>query len=165
MFIFNVVKGPFIEDFFQCVTYEFYTAYWQEQLYTTFTLLFMFILPLVLLVTTYVSTFRAISGNSRQNKKMCYNIFNIFLFSIASERMFQCNNSGSNGFNGMHHVQTTNRQKIINRAKVKSLRISVVIVAAFFICWTPYYVMMIIFMFLNPDKTVFYKKYLFNKNV
>lgn len=37
---------------------------------------------------------------------------------------------------------------------MKSLRISVVIIIAFLICWTPYYVMMIIFLFWNPDKKV-----------
>lgn len=42
----------------------------------------------------------------------------------------------------------------MHRAKAKSLKISVVIVAAFIIWWTPYYTMMIIFMFLNPDKHV-----------
>jgi len=48
----------------------------------------------------------------------------------------------------------TNRQRLIHKAKMKSLRISVVIIIAFLICWTPYYVMMIMFMFLNPDKRV-----------
>lgn len=48
----------------------------------------------------------------------------------------------------------TNRQRLIHKAKMKSLRISVVIIAAFLICWTPYNVMMIIFTFLNPDKRV-----------
>lgn len=47
-----------------------------------------------------------------------------------------------------------NRRKLMHRAKAKSLRISVVIVAAFIIWWTPYYAMMIIFMFLNPDDRV-----------
>lgn len=47
-----------------------------------------------------------------------------------------------------------NRRRLIDRAKMKSLRMSVVIVAAFLIWWTPYYVMMIIFTFLNPDKNV-----------
>lgn len=47
-----------------------------------------------------------------------------------------------------------NRRRLIDRAKMKSLRMSVVIVAAFLIWWTPYYVMMIIFTFLNPDKDV-----------
>lgn len=58
----------------------------------------------------------------------------------------------------------TNRQKLIHKAKMKSLRISVVIVAAFIICWTPYYVMMVIFMFLNPDKRVINKQTIKNSD-
>lgn len=51
-----------------------------------------------------------------------------------------------------------NRRRLIDRAKMKSLRMSVVIVAAFLIWWAPYYVMMIIFTFLNPDKDVSIQK-------
>lgn len=47
-----------------------------------------------------------------------------------------------------------NRRRLLHRAKTKSLRISVVIVAAFVIWWTPYYTMMIIFLFLDPDEHV-----------
>ena len=47
-----------------------------------------------------------------------------------------------------------NRRRLIDRAKMKSLRMSVVIVTAFIIWWTPYYVMMVIFTFLNPDRDV-----------
>ncbi|KAH7956937.1 hypothetical protein HPB52_013787 [Rhipicephalus sanguineus] len=43
------------------------------------------------------------------------------------------------------------RRRLLHRAKMKSLMITVVIVAAFIICWTPYYCMMIIFIFLEPD--------------
>lgn len=60
--IFRVTRGPFLEEFHQCVTYDFYTAKWQEQLYTTFTLIFMFIIPLGILLVTYISTFRTIAG-------------------------------------------------------------------------------------------------------
>lgn len=59
--------------------------------------------------------------------------------------------------NNLYHVNRNiniNRRKLMHRAKVKSLRISVVIVAAFVLWWTPYYTMMIILMFLNPDKRV-----------
>nr|CAD7196200.1 unnamed protein product [Timema douglasi] len=45
-----------------------------------------------------------------------------------------------------------NRRRLIHRAKMKSFRISVVIVVTFIVWWTPYYTMMVIFMFLNPDK-------------
>lgn len=54
--------GPFIEEFFQCVTFGSYSAPWQEKFYTMFTLLFMFIIPLLILVFSYLSTFRTISS-------------------------------------------------------------------------------------------------------
>uniref|UniRef100_A0A182PGT5 G-protein coupled receptors family 1 profile domain-containing protein n=1 Tax=Anopheles epiroticus TaxID=199890 RepID=A0A182PGT5_9DIPT len=63
--IFRVAKGPFVEDFYQCVTHGFYTDRWQEQLYTTFTLVFMFIIPLLILIGTYLSTFMTISRHWR----------------------------------------------------------------------------------------------------
>lgn len=44
----------------------------------------------------------------------------------------------------------------MHRARTKSLRISIVIVAAFLVWWTPYYTMMIILLFINPDDHVSY---------
>lgn len=55
-------------------------------------------------------------------------------------------------FNGMDRSQSHKRQKLIHRAKIKSLRISVVIVSAFIVCWSPYYIMMLMFVFLDPDR-------------
>ncbi|KAA0187843.1 hypothetical protein HAZT_HAZT005002, partial [Hyalella azteca] len=43
--------------------------------------------------------------------------------------------------------QGGNRQRLIKRAKSKALRMSVIIVLAFLICWTPYYYMMILHVF------------------
>ncbi|XP_037720381.1 gonadotropin-releasing hormone receptor isoform X1 [Drosophila subpulchrella] len=128
-FIFHVARGPFVEEFYQCVTHGFYTADWQEQMYATFTLVFTFLLPLCILFGTYMSTFRTIS---------------------SSEKMFQ--GSKLANYTTAKLPTQTNRQRLIHKAKMKSLRISVVIIIAFLICWTPYYVMMIMFMFLNPDK-------------
>lgn len=122
--IFHVAQGPFIEEFTQCVTHGFYTEPWQEQLYASFSLFFMFLLPLAILITTYVSTVITISRSQRN-------------FKMESTRTFR--NSD------------LNRTRLMNRAKTKSLRISVVIVAAFLIWWTPYYTMMIILLFINSD--------------
>lgn len=55
-------------------------------------------------------------------------------------------------FNGMDQSQSQKRQQLIHRAKIKSLRISVVIVSAFIVCWSPYYVMMLTMVFLNPER-------------
>ncbi|XP_053593154.1 gonadotropin-releasing hormone receptor isoform X2 [Microplitis demolitor] len=129
LIIFHVAQGPFIEDFSQCVTHGFYTQVWQEQLYTTLSLIFMFILPLIILVATYVSTVITISRSEKS-----------FKFDVT-------NNKIKNQITG-----DINRRRLMHRAKSKSLRISIVIVTAFVIWWTPYYIMMIIFMFLDPDE-------------
>ncbi|KAG8189152.1 hypothetical protein JTE90_018444 [Oedothorax gibbosus] len=123
--IFRVLRGPFVEDFYQCVTYGFYSALWQEQLYTSITLVLMFALPLVVIVATYTATFLTISDSGRKK-----------LFSERTTRT---------------PIDDT-RYKILHKAKMKSLTITVVIVVAFVVCWTPYYVMMVIFMFLEPDE-------------
>ncbi|KAK8405684.1 hypothetical protein O3P69_001883 [Scylla paramamosain] len=36
--VFHVVRGPFIEDFYQCVTYGLYSPAWLEKLYAVFSL-------------------------------------------------------------------------------------------------------------------------------
>ncbi|XP_046822038.1 gonadotropin-releasing hormone receptor isoform X1 [Vespa crabro] len=126
--IFHVARGPFVEEFIQCVTHGFYTEPWQEQLYAMFSIFFMFLLPLAILITTYVSTVITISKSEKAFKSELIN-------------------------NNLQRTNSDiNRRKLLHRAKTKSLRISVVIVAAFVLWWTPYYTMMIIFMFLNPDE-------------
>ncbi|XP_072746472.1 corazonin receptor isoform X2 [Anoplolepis gracilipes] len=125
--IFRVAQGPFIEEFPQCVTHGFYTEAWQEQLYASFSLFFMFLLPLAILITTYVSTVITIS---------------------RSQEMFKAEPATG----AYIRNSDLNRRRLMHRAKTKSLRISVVIVAAFLIWWTPYYTMMIIFLFLDPDE-------------
>ncbi|CAG9566141.1 unnamed protein product [Danaus chrysippus] len=126
--VFRVAKGPFLEDFYQCVTHGFYTERWQEQTYTTLSLVFMFILPLIILTATYVSTVRTIAKSEK-----------VFQPEVKQEKYL---------------TPDMNRRRLIDRAKMKSLRMSVVIVTAFIIWWTPYYVMMVIFTFLNPDKNL-----------
>ncbi|OXU21176.1 hypothetical protein TSAR_006516 [Trichomalopsis sarcophagae] len=71
----------------------------------------------------------------------------------SSERLFKSELANSSS---AHKTGDVNRRRLIHRAKTKSLRISVVIVVAFVLWWTPYYIMMIIFMFLNPDKHDFW---------
>jgi hypothetical protein len=126
--------------------------FFQEQLYTSFTLVFMFIIPLFILVSSYISTFRTISSKSF--------IFLLFLNSHQPRNNPDLSEKGSERVFKLEatihsdHMRRSdsNRQKLIHKAKMKSLRISVVIVAAFIICWTPYYAMMLIFMFTNPDE-------------
>lgn len=78
--IFHVAEGPFVEVFTQCVTHGFYTEAWQEQLYASFSLFFMFLLPLAILITTYVSTVITLS------RKCFYVILYLFPRNCIHER-------------------------------------------------------------------------------
>uniref|UniRef100_A0A182TT57 G-protein coupled receptors family 1 profile domain-containing protein n=1 Tax=Anopheles melas TaxID=34690 RepID=A0A182TT57_9DIPT len=70
---------------------------------------------------------------------------------FGSEKIFRIDTSAVDRTT-YYRRSDTNRQRLIHKAKMKSLRISVVIVVAFVVCWTPYYIMMLIFMFLNPTE-------------
>ncbi|KAK7489277.1 hypothetical protein BaRGS_00019529, partial [Batillaria attramentaria] len=117
--VFHVKRGPFKEEFYQCVTYGSYKEEWQRQLYSIASLLFMFVIPLVIIGTAYGLIFTTISQ------------------SIVSS----C--SGETGSRGPV------RSNLLRRAKRKSLRLSVVIVLAFILCWSPYYIIFICITFLG----------------
>ncbi|XP_021712621.1 gonadotropin-releasing hormone receptor-like [Aedes aegypti] len=72
------------------------------------------------------------------------------MLAICSEKIFRIETSAVD--RSYYRRSDTNRQRLIHKAKMKSLRISVVIVVVFIVCWTPYYIMMLIFMFLNPTE-------------
>lgn len=55
MYIFRVDKGPFVEEFYQCVTYGAFPAEWQSKVYSIITLLLLFVIPLIVLIITYSS--------------------------------------------------------------------------------------------------------------
>lgn len=59
------MRGPFRAEFYQCVTYGAYTAQWQEQLYSTLSLLLMFIIPLASMIIAYMLIFYTIARKSR----------------------------------------------------------------------------------------------------
>lgn len=61
MIVFHEAKGPFYEEFYQCVTHGSYSQRWQEQLYASVSIFFMFVLPLLVLMVTYAATFITIS--------------------------------------------------------------------------------------------------------
>lgn len=76
-----------------------------------------------------------------------------FVCFPGSEKMFRAEVASGNSL-----PSDVNRRRLMHRAKTKSMRISVVIVVAFIICWTPYYFMMIVFMFWEPGEKVGIKK-------
>jgi gonadotropin-releasing hormone receptor len=73
----------------------------------------------------------------------------LLIYVSESERLFKAEIDTSSHVGSMRACAAPdiNRRRLMQRAKMKSLRISVVILVAFIIWWAPYYVSMIYYMF------------------
>lgn len=87
---------------------------------------------------------------------VCFSI--VFIdYSLESERLFfdvMLEQSQQLKQRRRRSSLHSNRQRIIQKAKMRSLQISLVIIVAFLICWIPYNMMMLIFMFWQPNEKV-----------
>ncbi|KAF7224477.1 gonadotropin releasing hormone receptor 4 isoform X1 [Nothobranchius furzeri] len=111
MFIFHNVTITVPENFTQCTTHGSFVHRWQETLYNMFTFTCLFLLPLVIMIFCYARILIEISSRMAQS--------NILSRDVHLRR------SHSN----------------IPKARMRTLKMSIVIVTSFIICWTPYYLL------------------------
>lgn len=115
-------------------------------MYAGLTLILMFIIPLLILSLSYLLTFQSIAYSEKH------------LFPAEAPPVVLPGNQGTIEQVGiLLRNSYANRQKLLQRAKYKSLRMSVLIILAFIGCWTPYNIMMIIFIFTNVDPETAHK--------
>lgn len=130
-FIFQEQKKLFRQGMFhQCR--DSYTAAWQSQLYSASSMLLLFVIPLIIMVTAYALILKTIIKTSRQ-----------FHDTPMSSASLSCNS--------VNHGQI--RTHLFERARKKSSRMSAVIVAAFILCWTPYYIIFLGFAFFHWENS------------
>nr|XP_056709206.1 gonadotropin-releasing hormone II receptor-like [Euleptes europaea] len=113
MFVFHTVSRSQPVYFTQCATVGSFRAHWQEVLYNMFTFCFLFLLPLLIMVVCYSRIFIEISGKMKKAR------------AAPKSREFHLRRSYNN----------------IPRARMRSLKMSVIIVLTFVVCWTPYYLL------------------------
>ncbi|XP_059808434.1 gonadotropin-releasing hormone II receptor-like [Hypanus sabinus] len=122
LFIFQVrnVHGV---NFTQCVTYGSFTEHWHETFYNMFTFITLYITPLTVMIICYTRILWEISKQTKRNRdgKHCLR---------ASTPTVQNDN--------------------MLKARMKTLKMTIVIVVSFIICWTPYYLLGLWYWF-KPD--------------
>ncbi|XP_074020665.1 gonadotropin-releasing hormone II receptor-like [Numenius arquata] len=111
-FVFRRVRRRRPRRFVQCATVGSFGAHWQETLYNMFTFVCLFLLPLLIMVLCYGRILLAISGRMKKDAR-------------ASPQEIQLRRSYNN----------------IPRARMRTLKMSIVIVLTFIVCWTPYYLL------------------------
>ncbi|NXH11779.1 GNRR2 protein, partial [Bucco capensis] len=111
VFVFHTVRRSQPRCFVQCATVGSFGAHWQETLYNMFTFSCLFLLPLLVMVLCYGRILAAISGRMKDAR--------------VSSQQIQLRRSYNN----------------IPRARMRMLKMSIVIILTFIICWTPYYLL------------------------
>ncbi|XP_030043071.1 gonadotropin-releasing hormone II receptor [Microcaecilia unicolor] len=121
LFVFHAVSPSQSATYFiQCATVGSFRAHWQETLYNMFTFSCLFLLPLLIMVLCYA---RILIEISRKMKKAC----------VSSKEV---------------HLRRSSNN--IPKARLRTLKMSVVIVLTFIVCWTPYYLLGIWYWF-SPE--------------
>ncbi|NXX19964.1 GNRR2 protein, partial [Podargus strigoides] len=110
-FVFRTVRRRRPRRFVQCATVGSFGARWQETLYNMFTFTFLFLLPLLVMLLCYGRILVAISARTRD--------------AGVSSREIHLRRSSNN----------------IPRARMRTLKMSILIVLTFIVCWTPYYLL------------------------
>ncbi|KAA0723642.1 Gonadotropin-releasing hormone II receptor [Triplophysa tibetana] len=110
VFVFHVVVIDFPEQFIQCTTHGSFSSRWQETLYNMLTFTFLFLIPLLIMISCYTRILFEISKKMKDN--------------LLSNR-----------------VQLRRSKNNIPKARMRTLKMSVVIVLSFTVCWTPYYML------------------------
>uniref|UniRef100_A0A8C4T0C1 Type II GnRH receptor n=1 Tax=Erpetoichthys calabaricus TaxID=27687 RepID=A0A8C4T0C1_ERPCA len=111
MFLFHNVTITFPQNFTQCTTQGSFDEHWQETLYNMFTFVCLFLLPLIIMISCYTRILIEIT--ERMSKR-----------NLSSKEV---------------HLRRSNNN--IPKARLRTLKMSIVIVTSFIICWTPYYLL------------------------
>ncbi|XP_070815585.1 putative gonadotropin-releasing hormone II receptor [Chaetodon trifascialis] len=121
IFLFHNVTIIHPEDFTQCTTRGSFITHWHETAYNMFTFSCLFLLPLVIMITCYTRIFCEISKGLKKD-------------NLPSNEV--CLRRSKNN---------------IPRARMRTLKMSIVIVSSFIICWTPYYLLGLWYWFFPND--------------
>ncbi|XP_076352820.1 adipokinetic hormone/corazonin-related peptide receptor variant I-like [Tachypleus tridentatus] len=124
--IFRVQRHPEYPDFKQCVSFGFFSELWQDRAYNIFCLLALYLVPLAIIIFCYSRILWAISRRSHDNEV-------VFILENMA-RGHQCRDRFRLRRSDMAHIE---------RTRARTLRMTIIIVLAFFWCWTPYVVIVL----------------------
>ncbi|XP_071100594.1 adipokinetic hormone/corazonin-related peptide receptor variant I-like isoform X2 [Haliotis cracherodii] len=115
--IFHVEKHPVYPWFTQCVTFNFFPTPIHELAYNLFHVIAVYGMPLLIITVSYSLILCEISKKSRQSKD-------------------ELQDTSSRAKIGLRRSAMGN----IERARIRTLKMTLVIVGVFAMCWTPYFV-------------------------
>ncbi|CAG2167863.1 unnamed protein product [Oppiella nova] len=144
--IYHVESHPDYPKFEQCVTFNFFKTSWKETFYNTFCVMALYVVPLLIIICCYTrilwEIYRRSKNSSEDKKRDVSNNSNNKqkLGDYCGSKSGQLHNHKyQNSYisrNRMHLRRSDATQ--IERARTRTLRMTLIIVLAFVWCWTPY---------------------------
>ncbi|ESO94596.1 hypothetical protein LOTGIDRAFT_75206, partial [Lottia gigantea] len=122
--IFHVEQHPVFAWFEQCVTFNFFPSQSHELAYNLFNVITVYVMPLAVITTSYSLILCKIHRNANMKKHER---------TSENQAAIRCSSAGK-----------------IGKAKIRTLKMTLVIVSAFILCWTPYFFMSALWWF-NRD--------------
>ncbi|KAI0226027.1 Gonadotropin-releasing hormone II receptor [Lamellibrachia satsuma] len=119
--IFHVEKHPVFEWFSQCVTFNFFPTRRHELAYNLFNIVAVYLAPLIVIVVSYSLILCEITRKTREGREQ--------LSASDTKRRKPMSDFRRSG---MGRIQ---------KARSRTLKMTIVIVSVFIVCWTPYFVM------------------------
>ncbi|XP_065335473.1 adipokinetic hormone/corazonin-related peptide receptor variant I-like isoform X3 [Cloeon dipterum] len=129
--VFHVSQHPVYKDFWQCVTFGAFPSQKEETAYNLFCVLVMYFIPLIVICFAYSRILWEIFKKSRENKE---------------------DNIRGGRYQGRMPLRRSDMSNI-ERARSRTLRMTLIIVLVFIWCWTPYVVMTLWYMFDRESAT------------
>ncbi|XP_045514113.1 adipokinetic hormone/corazonin-related peptide receptor variant I-like [Pieris brassicae] len=113
--VFRVKRHPYVAAFEQCVSFGAFASYRLEVAYNVFCVCAMYFVPLLVITACYVRIFYEIQASSKE----------------ISEK-----HEHTNGIGNVRLRRSDRR--VLERARQRTLRMTVIIVFVFALCWLPY---------------------------
>ncbi|PWA28640.1 hypothetical protein CCH79_00019841 [Gambusia affinis] len=131
LFLFRTIRLD-AADFTQCASHGSFAHRWQETLYNMFHFVTLYVVPLLLMSCCYSRILLHINQQHLQHK--------------GTPPVIHLQHNETSGESPLRRSGTD----LIPKARMKTLKMTVVIVLSFVVCWTPYYLLGIWYWF-QPD--------------
>lgn len=138
LFIFRTIKAEGV-DFTQCATHGSFQQHWQETAYNMFQFVTLYVFPL--LVMSFCYTRILVEINRQMNRSKDKGEWLSFLQYYHTIGLIQGLISLSNVSLAGEPCLRRSGTDMIPKARMKTLKMTIIIVASFVICWTPYYLL------------------------
>ncbi|XP_060068855.1 adipokinetic hormone/corazonin-related peptide receptor variant I-like [Ylistrum balloti] len=125
--IFHVENHPVFKWYTQCVTFNFFPTPKHELAYNLFNVITVYALPLFIITTSYSLILYKISKKAKQAKDDC--------LEFGSHK-YRCHS-----YPPGKGIVSCARAGKIGKARIRTLKMTLVIVTVFVLCWTPYFFM------------------------